>query len=164
MHDRPVDASAAPRKKRGRRALLFKMYGTLRNEIEAFLKEIGVLITFGLLASGAVWGWILVNQDKVVSKGLLFIPAVLAVLLGLRAHALREGTKRANEHLARIEEEFGIEERLAWHARWEKELPSVGLFSRSAWERNALGPWLYVFWVSIVLLNAVPAVLLCLSP
>jgi hypothetical protein len=117
------------------------------------------------LSSAAVWAWILVNHDK-VGCGLLFVPAVLAFLAGMQAHALRQGTVRAANHLARLEQAFGVDERLGWHIRWETELPVSRLLSswsslKLSLHENPLAPWLYVFWFSIVLLNLVPAVLLC---
>ena len=147
-----------------RRQLLLKMYESLRREIDDFLKEIGVLVTSTILASATVWSWILVNRDK-VGCGLLFVPAVLAFLTGMRAHALRQGTVRAADHLARLEQAFGVDEWLGWHIRWQTELPVSRLLSWSSLKpslhANPLAPWLYVFWFSIVLLNLVPAVLLC---
>src|SRR5262249_96479 len=126
------------------------MYESLRKEVDGFLKEIGTLVTTSILASGAVWGWILVNQDKVVSKSLLFVPSVLVLLAGLRAHALRQGTVRVAEHLARLERALGFDEQLGWHIRWEDELPlSKLLHWRKLWaslRTNPLAPWLYIFW------------------
>ena len=102
---------------------ILMMYESLRKEIDEFLKEIGTLVVTSILASGAVWGWILGNQDKVVSKGLLLVPAVLVLLAGLRAHALREGTVRVAKHLAQLERALGFDEKLGWHIRLENDLP-----------------------------------------
>ena len=79
----------------------------------------------------------------------------------MRAQALRMAIMRVSGHLARIETAFGIDERLGWDIRQGKLAGSV--FSRAAWRENLLGPWLYVFWLSMVLLNAFPALLLCLN-
>jgi hypothetical protein len=136
------------------------MYESLRKEIDEFLKEIGTLATSSILASAAVWGWILVNQDKIVSKFLLFVPAFLVFLAGMRAYALREGTLRANKHLARLERAFGFDERLGWHIDSEKQFT---LHSGNFWSSlgsNPLGPWLYIFWFCISVLNLILAVLL----
>jgi hypothetical protein len=118
------------------------------------------------MASGAAWGWILVNQEKVVSKGLLFVPAVLVFLAAMRAHALREGTVLAAEHLARIEHTLGFDDRLGWRIRWQNELPVRHFLPwsklRSSLKSNPLAPWLYFFWFNILVLNLLPAVLLCI--
>jgi hypothetical protein len=144
---------------------LHMMYGTLRKEIEDFLKEIGILVTSSIMASGAGWGWILVNQEKVVSKGLLFIPGILVFLAAMRAHALREGTVRAADHLARLEHALGFDNTLGWHIRWQNELSVRNIFSWSKLNfnlrSNPLAPWLYLFWFSILVINLLPAVLLC---
>jgi hypothetical protein len=146
---------------------LLMMYGSLRKEIEMFLKEIGVLVTSSIMASGAVWGWILVNQDKIVTKGLLFVPAILVFLAAMRAHAFREGSVRAANHLARLERKLGFDDQLGWHICWQNELPVRNLFTWSKLisrlRSNPLAPWLYFFWFSIMALNLLPSVLLCIS-
>ena len=143
---------------------LLMMYDALRKEIEMFLKEIGVLVTSSIMASGAVWGWILVNQDKVSSKVLLFVPVFLVLLAAMRAHALREGTVRAAEHLARLEKALGFDDKLGWHIRWQDELPMSHIFTwsklRVNLQSNPLAPWLYFFWFSILVLNFLMAALL----
>jgi hypothetical protein len=146
---------------------LLMMYDALRKEIEMFLKEIGVLVTSSIMASGAVWGWILVNQDKVVLKALLFVPAFLVFLAAVRSHALREGTVRAADHLARLERALGFDDKLGWHIRWQDELPIRNIFTwsklRANLQSNPLAPWLYFFWFCILVLNFLTAVLLCFS-
>ncbi len=142
------------------------MYEALRKEIDDFLKEIGTLVTTSILASGAAWGWIFVNQDKIppAGKSLLFVPAVVVFLAGMRAHALREGTVRVAGHLARLERALGFDEQLGWHIRWENELPTSKFLG---WRTvlpslgtNPLAPGLYIFWFIILLLNLIPAILL----
>jgi hypothetical protein len=154
MNDRRADAASAPQPERVQRELLLKLYDSLRGEIAAFLKEIGLLATSAVLASGAAWSWILVHEEA-VSGILLFGPFVLAILFGLRAHALEEGIKRASDHLARIEEAFGLDEKLGWDIRWRKELGLTKILAdpRKALEFNPLGAWLYIFWISIVVIN-----------
>jgi hypothetical protein len=170
MNDPFVDTASAPPPEGGQRELLLKMYDGLRKEIEAFQKEIGLLATFAVLASGTAWGWIVVHPE-VISKILLFVPAVLAFLLGRRAHALREGIRSASGQLARIEKAFGLDEWLGFHIRARDELSLSMLLQPRRRRDDPYSPkpepefrhrrlWLYIFWISLVVLNLVLAVML----
>ena len=60
---------------------------------------------------------------------------------------------KASDHLALIEKEFQIDETLGWDSYWKKERSRV---ERRLGE-SALGGWVYMFWIFIVVVNVLAA-------
>ena len=74
--------------------LLMEMYKSLRCEIRATMRENAQLVTYGILATGAVWYYAVSLPPTSYPKLILAIPPVLALLFLLRALGLLlEGQK-----------------------------------------------------------------------
>lgn len=165
--DSPSDISADHQTANvlGQCDLLLKMYDTLRTEIENFMNEIGRLVIYGNLATGAIWTWVLTNHATVSNLNplavriFLFLPATLAVFFFIRSHALRLMIHKASDHIALIEASFGLDKALGWDSFWKdrRNREETMLF------KSTLGSWLYLIWSFLIAVNFAAGVVCALS-
>jgi hypothetical protein len=131
------------------RALLMKMYDSLRKEIEGLILESSKLGTYGVIGTGALWAFVISNKAQIQPRFLLFIPSALAALFFFRADAVRRHIHIVSDHIARIERIFDLKE-FGWETLWQGK--------RKGRIEGNLGLWQYIYWTFILLINILMAV------
>ena len=68
----------------------------------------------------------------------------------MRAHGIRGQIHRASEHLAKLEQAFGVSD-LGWDSFWQSKRQSLV----SSFTDSPLDYWLYVYWGVLCIINLV---------
>jgi hypothetical protein len=143
------------------RELVLKIYDSVRQEIQEFIKELGQLVVYAVIASGAVWSWVLVSLQELNNVGkpsaiiVLLVPTVLATFFFLRAIAIRQLINVASDHVAKIEAAFRLNKNLGWDSFWHARRMN----KRSSRWVGLLDGWLFIYWFFICFANLIASVI-----
>jgi hypothetical protein len=143
------------------RELVLKIYDSVRQEIQEFIKELGQLVVTAIIASGAVWSWALVSLQQLNNIGkpsaivVLLVPTVLAAFFFLRAIAIRQLINVASDHLAKIEAAFMLDENFGWDSFWRARRINK---QSSRWV-GLLDGWLFIYWFFICFANIIASII-----
>lgn len=119
MHAKPPQPSAQSSKHRCTEFLLEEQKQR-RLEIEKMLARMETDQRLGLISTGALWSWLVVNPNAVQGVALyvmLIIPPFLTVFFFWRWHALLGCIRVVAEYTTRLEYEFDVPNDLGWE-RW----------------------------------------------
>ena len=109
----------------------------------------------GLLFTGAVWAWLITNQQMVTGRANLIaaaLPALVIAFFYYRYTGLLEFTGTIADYTRLLEQKFQLPEGLGWE-KYVYELRRTGKWPRSLGKRAKL------LWASLLLLNAIIGVL-----
>jgi hypothetical protein len=131
---------------------LLREFDALRRQMEQDIRQIGDLLRFAVLASGAIWAWLLsqAKPDCPPTKFSLFIsiiPLLITVAFGVFVRQLRAFIKTIGEYIQTVEEKkFALP---AWQSYFQEHGAMVGTYETGIWWSlgivNVIGAVLYFF-------------------
>ena len=135
------------------RLLQLETYKLLRNEIDQLSKSFDTYAIAAVVATATTWGWILIHETQIGKHPSFYLaPALCALFFGLRVYAIMQAVTVIGSHLAKIEREFGLDEKSGWECFCEAERnkSQQDLQIRTS---SMLGLWQWGFWPALILLN-----------
>ena len=93
---------------------LLKEAEFLRNVYSERAKETRLLERYSLIATGAIWSWCAANLDAPALELLLWIPAIITCLFGVRAYSIYRAMDATRDYLISIESKFGLPNDFGW--------------------------------------------------
>jgi len=105
------------------------------------INQTRTLERYSLLATGAIWSWCATNLDSPAVQILIWLPAVITFLFGVRAWGNAKAIYMTREYLAKIENSISLPENIGWgrHLR-DNDEPRLALTA-------------YLFWCILQLLT-----------
>ena len=131
--EKPVNSDA--------KEYLIAEHASLRSEIESSTRQIRLLVTFSVMASGLFWSW-LSTDGPADSSWLRAIPAAVVTLFWLYNWSLIRDLRRIGDYIAKVELAFNLPPDLGW----ENSLRA------GRWE-GAADLWEYLWWVCLLAVN-----------
>jgi len=129
-----------------------------RHELEGFGSRMERDQRNALLITGAIWSWLATNLEKLPHQGLfekfvVFIPALIMGFFFYRWWAMNRAVSQIAEYTRMLERKAGVDlEKLGWET-WLHE-------RRKLKQAVQLGTTAWIFWISLLLVNALLAFLL----
>ena len=104
-----------------------KVYDDRINQTRALEK-------YSLLATGAIWSWCATNLDSPAVHILIWLPAVITFLFGVRAWGNAKAIYMTREYLAKIEDSISLPKDVGWgrHLR-DNDEPRLALTAYFFW-------------------------------
>ena len=93
-----------------------KEYEALRREMDEAVKETRVLERYALLATGAIWSWLIGTSGYELAK---WLPAFIVGFLGFRALALTSHIDFLGKYFAKVEKAFPLPSGLGFEQQFE---------------------------------------------
>jgi hypothetical protein len=120
-----------------KREFLLKEFDALRRQMEQDIRQIGDLLRFAVLTSGAIWAWLLSRETKPdpppagLSLFVSVIPLLITLLFGLfvKKH-LRAYIGMMGEYIRTVEKGFELE---AWEAHFQTNKIKMGRSETRIW-------------------------------
>ena len=129
----------------------------LRSQIREVSSQIVGLERWALISSGAFWSWLAAGSPAGTPGVVKWVPAVIAAFLGFRAFGLHVHNTRTGRYIQRVERAIDLSKGLGWETHLENRRYKVSFEAMSV--ISAAG-----YWVLLVLLNTLIAVLLDVIP
>ena len=102
---------------------LLKEAEFLRNIYNERAKETRLLERYSLLATGAIWSWCAANPDEQATKLLLWVPAIITCVFGVRAYSIGRIMRATREYLASLESKLGLPKDFGWGHQLKQQEP-----------------------------------------
>lgn len=125
---------------------LLKEFELLRKVYDESAKETRILERYSLLTSVAIWSWYLTSVDKPDNTFLIWIPAIVTLLLGLRAWGIYVYMISVKEYITKVEIAYELPENLGWELNSKHHLPPLRVITA------------FVFWIALQALTIIVAV------
>lgn len=133
-------------------------FDKLNVEIAELIRSTSQLFNFSIVASGAIFAWVLTSGDD---KGFveplsslklgLWVPATLSLALAILAFAQGQPIRQMGSYLKEIEERFAHRPYLGWESFFETKSPVITGANILAWTTllagNLLIAWIGTFCV-----------------
>ena len=105
---------------------LLKEAEFLRNVYNERAKETRLLERYSLIATGVILSWCAANLDAQALKLLLWVPAIITCLFGIRAYSIYRIMVVTRDYLASLESKLGLPNDFGWgHQLKQQELGQV---------------------------------------
>jgi len=98
-------------------AFLVAEFSALRREIELVIKELGDYLRYAILASGAIWAWLLSRPQPRISHIGCFVPLALSLLIFFQTRVLRRKVFGLAKYIQKIEESCVLPPGLGWETQ-----------------------------------------------
>jgi hypothetical protein len=124
-----------------------------RQEIDHLTAKLEDDQRYGLIITGAVWGWLATNRDKLQSPFdiiTVFVPVVIMLFFAWRRNVLSFSIQKNAEYLKQLEGLFGVPEGFGWE-RWLES------YSKTSKRRLTLGKASKAFWYWLIMANLILA-------
>ncbi len=110
----------------------------LRNEFSDAVKETRNHERYSLLSTGIIWSWYAINIMKHPAQKdfaiILWIPAVITLLFGIRSWGISRYMLRIQKYLIKIEKAYDLPDDLGWEQNIENDRSRFEIFT------------VYLFW------------------
>ena len=138
---------------------LLAEFDALRREIEHEIGELGELLRYGLVSSGALWAWLLSQPSGGMRKVAAFLPFVISLALFVEVLLVRQHIRGIGIYILKIEGYFRLPEDLGWESHLltgsrklgRKDDP-IEILENLVWIVliccNLIGGLLLGFWIS----------------
>lgn len=93
---------------------LLKEAEFLRNVYNERAKETRLLERYSLIATGVIWSWCAANLEAPALKLLLWVPAIISSLFGIRAYSIYRIMVATRDYLASLESKLGLPNDFGW--------------------------------------------------
>jgi hypothetical protein len=98
------------------------------------INQTRTLERYSLLATGAIWSWCATNLDSPAVQILIWLPAVITFLFGVRAWGNAKAIYMTRDYLIKIENRISLPENIGWgkHLR-DNDEPRLALTAYLFW-------------------------------
>ena len=125
---------------------ILKEFELPRKVYDESAKETRILERYSLLTAVAIWSWYLTIIDKPESKFFIWIPAIVTLLLGLRAWGIYVYVVSIKNYIAKLEIAHELPGNLGWERSSKHHLPPLRVITA------------FVFWITLQALTIIVAV------
>jgi hypothetical protein len=130
-------------------AFLLAEYQCLRNEIDSTMKDMRTFAMYSIIATGAIWAWLLTGNANDMFHILRFLPSVIVLILYVYIKVIIRDIHMIGSYISKIEALFALPDGLGW----ETQLKCI------RWAKKRI--WLeHVYWFLIFAANVVTAICL----
>ena len=128
-------------------AFLIAEYQCLRNEIDSILKDMRTFAMYSIIATGAIWAWLLTDNTNYLYNFLRFLPAIIVLILYIYIKSIIRDVRMIGDYISKIEALFALPNGIGW----ETQLKSIRWPIKRLWLEN-------VYWFIIFAANVVAAI------
>lgn len=117
--------------------LLLREVEHVRNEYDEAIRQTRLLERYAVLVTGLIWSWCVTNPGQAGVDVLIWFPAILTAVFGIRAWSLHCRALAARRYIAEVEPTFSPPKDLGWAQKQiNRKFGTHGLVACTA----------YLFW------------------
>ncbi len=106
----------------------------VRNVYDERVSQTRALERYSLFTTGIIWAWCSTNLEFPAVKILVWMPALITFLFGIRAWGNARAMYSAREYLAKIEGNISLPEDMGWGKHLtKKEEPRLSITAYTFW-------------------------------